>query len=173
MQLSLSKILVPVDLSDHSNEALRFAGGLAGRLHARLDVLHVAGPLAYVDVADPYQPASTWRSAFVQSDPGRLLDAMLRELQEGGVDADWQLEVGDPAAMILKVAAEGGHDLIIMGRHGHGRLRHLLMGSVAERVTRKANVPVLAIREDRDRAGRGNDLSPFAAPSFGLEGRAR
>ncbi len=54
--------------------------------------------------------------------------------------------VGKPAEEILRVAREEGVDLIVMGTHGHTGLRHLLLGSVAEEVTRHAPCPVFTIR---------------------------
>jgi len=48
------------------------------------------------------------------------------------------------------VAEEGGYDLIVMGRHGRGRLQHFLVGSVAEKVSRKAPIPVLTMHQPSD-----------------------
>ena len=59
---------------------------------------------------------------------------------------DRRMEEGDPASMIVRVATETGADLIVMGTHGRTGLRHLLMGSVAEYVVRKATCPVLTLR---------------------------
>jgi nucleotide-binding universal stress UspA family protein len=65
---------------------------------------------------------------------------------------------GDPATAILAIAADGVHDLIVMGSHGRGRIHRALLGSVSERVLREAPVPVLLMRAskgDGDRAARG------------------
>jgi nucleotide-binding universal stress UspA family protein len=56
-----------------------------------------------------------------------------------------RLASGDAATRILEVAEEGGYDLIVMGRHGRGRLQHFLVGSVTEKVSRKAPTPVLTL----------------------------
>jgi nucleotide-binding universal stress UspA family protein len=57
-----------------------------------------------------------------------------------------KVAVGKPATEILRVAREGGADLIVMGTHGRAGLRHLLLGSVAEEVTRHASCPVFTLR---------------------------
>jgi nucleotide-binding universal stress UspA family protein len=57
-----------------------------------------------------------------------------------------RLEEGDPASEILDVAADTDADLIVMGTHGQTGLRHLLMGSVADQVVRKAPCPMLTLK---------------------------
>lgn len=164
MLLSLKKILVPVDLSDASREALRYAAGLAKRLDAQVDVLHVSPPLGYAEFAHARGLSGELFATFARSDAGHAMEAFLAELRELGVEAQGRLEVGDPAEMILKVVQTHRHDIIVMGRHGHGSLYSLLMGSVAETVSRKSPVPVLAIREGL--AGE----APGAGGSVAVEG---
>jgi nucleotide-binding universal stress UspA family protein len=74
-----------------------------------------------------------------------------------------QVVTGDPADVIVHFAQERGADLIVMGSHGHTGLRHLLLGSVAEKVLRHAPCPVLIVRhtctETRDRSNILLDLT--------------
>ena len=63
-----------------------------------------------------------------------------------GLAVEIVLKEGDPAAQILTTSKELGCDLIVMGTHGRTGLSHLLMGSVAEKVVRKATCPVLTIK---------------------------
>jgi nucleotide-binding universal stress UspA family protein len=83
--------------------------------------------------------------------PGGVREAISEQL--AGVRAadptlpvEHRLEVGDPVAEILRVAQESKCDLIVMGTHGRTGLAHLLMGSVAEKVVRKAACPVLVVK---------------------------
>jgi nucleotide-binding universal stress UspA family protein len=55
---------------------------------------------------------------------------------------------GDPASALLRELAQGQHDMVVMGTHGRGGLSHLLLGSVAEKLTRLAHVPVLVVPDD-------------------------
>jgi nucleotide-binding universal stress UspA family protein len=81
------------------------------------------------------------------------MSTFLEELEAGGMPADrvrGRLASGDAATRVLEVAEEGGYDLIVMGRHGRGRLQHFLVGSVAEKVSRKAPIPVLTLHQPSD-----------------------
>jgi nucleotide-binding universal stress UspA family protein len=93
------------------------------------------------------------------------MEQCLEELRARGYgDEDslhGRLASGDPSTAILDVIEEGGYDLVVMGRHGRGRLEHLFMGSVAEKVSRLAAIPVLTLHADppRRRQTRGERRS--------------
>ena len=57
-------------------------------------------------------------------------------------------ECGDPATTIIERATSGGYDLLVLGTHGRTGLSHLILGSVAEKVVRRAPCPVLTVRAD-------------------------
>jgi nucleotide-binding universal stress UspA family protein len=89
------------------------------------------------------------------------MSTFLEELEADGMPADrvrGRLASGDAATRILEVSEEGGYDLIVMGRHGRGRLQHFLVGSVTEKVSRKAPIPVLTLH-------RSGDQLPLARPA--------
>jgi nucleotide-binding universal stress UspA family protein len=89
------------------------------------------------------------------------MSTFLEELEGEGMPADrvrGRLASGDAATRILEVAEEGGYDLIVMGRHGRGRLQHFLVGSVTEKVSRRAPTPVLTLH-------RSSDALPLARPA--------
>lgn len=138
---SYHNILVAFDGSADAEAALQHAVALANDQNARLTLLTCDVPLPVkIDVA----PA-----------PGERLDLRARILRDGiakipaDVSVTTLLRSGDAAASILAVAAEGGHDLIVMGSHGHSRLHRALLGSVSERVLREAASPVLLMRAER------------------------
>jgi universal stress protein A len=147
--ITINTILVPTDFSDASIAAQRYAAGLAEAFGSRVHLLHV--------VQDPYvQP---WAAeAFGVSLAGvleRWEDDARAQLQQLAGDAPIECvtRVGHPFVEILSYAAEHRIDLIVMGTHGRGPVAHMLLGSVAERVVRKAPCPVLTVRPDPAESG--------------------
>lgn len=138
--LSIQKILHPTDFSERSQSAFQLACSLARDHGARLIVLHVAAPAArlYGDVAAEVADESRIREQF-----NRLTEV---RAPDPNVLCDHDFKVGDAADEILKAAAEQHSDLIVMGTHGRSGIGHLLMGSVAEKVVRKAPCPVVTVK---------------------------
>ena len=153
MAEAITRILVPIDFSPHSDRALLYATTLATRFGARMELLHV--------VEDPFVSGAWTAEAFVPNIPELLADLAasaqekLNELKAGvkakGLAAEASVlttvQTGRPADSIAEYAKAGKFDLIVMGTHGRGGLSHIFMGSVAERVVRKAPCPVLTVRE--------------------------
>jgi nucleotide-binding universal stress UspA family protein len=84
---------------------------------------------------------------FARSEAGKEMAQFLAELQgQGEVEIRGRLESGDPTEIVLGLAEREGYDLIVMGTHGRTGLSHLFLGSVAEKVVRRALCPVLTIR---------------------------
>lgn len=145
------RILVPTDFSPGSRAALDHAAGLAERYGATVVALHVWQPPALMRADDsitisgePYQTLSEMAGKRASAE----MDSFLAPLIEHeGVWFRRQVALGDPADTILEVAADGRFDLIVMGTHGRTGLKRMILGSVAEKVTRRANCPVLTIRE--------------------------
>ncbi len=146
-----TRILVPVDFSDHSEAALVWAARLAGRLGAELTVLHV--------VHDPeplpgYYFEGVGEAAFVSRERAarEMLEAFISRTREAHpelsplAEARSSLVSGLPANRILEIAGESGADHIVMGSQGRTGLAHLLVGSKAERVVRLARVPVTIVK---------------------------
>jgi nucleotide-binding universal stress UspA family protein len=149
MTQAISRILVPVDFSAHSEDALRYAVSLAGRLGASLELLHV--------VEDPFL-SGAWSSELYLPNGAELLDSIVSDAKrrlsdlkdlivQGRVPASTVVLKGPPAPTIIDHAKDGQFDLVVMGTHGRTGLAHLFMGSVAEAVARRAPCPVLTIRQ--------------------------
>jgi nucleotide-binding universal stress UspA family protein len=137
--LPIHTILHPTDFSERSVNAFHLACGLARDYGARLVVLHVAVP-----------PTVIYGEGILPPNPELQLQEEQRQLDslqtpQPGVRAERRLEEGDPATEILRVAQEIGANIIVMGTHGRTGLTRLLMGSVAERVVRKASCPVMTV----------------------------
>lgn len=143
--MAIRKILVPTDFSDCSEAALAYGRRMAEAFGASLHLLHV--------VQDPYtQP---WAAEAFPAPLGdllvqweeqaqkRMLD-VLSETERGQVTIATQ--IGSPFFEIVRYAQEQQIDLIVIGTHGRGPIGHMLLGSVAEKVVRKAPCPVLTVR---------------------------
>jgi nucleotide-binding universal stress UspA family protein len=143
--ITLDKVLVPTDFSECSEVALRYGRALAANFGATLHLLHV--------VQDPYtQP---WAAEAFPAPLGDLLNEWQAQARDRLCAAIPESErattmvttlVGSPAGEILRYATEQEVDLIVIGTHGRGAIGHMLLGSVTERVVRKAPCPVLTVR---------------------------
>lgn len=144
----IQNILVPHDFSEYSRHAAVFARDLALKYDARLTLLHVYRP-----------PGMAFPDGFVAAGPKALSELMERInvalqkekeriIEEGPVPVELLQVQGVPFSEILEHAKKAKVDLIVMGTHGRTGLRHALMGSVAEKVVRKAPCPVVTLRKD-------------------------
>jgi nucleotide-binding universal stress UspA family protein len=110
-----------------------------------------AGPLAALDPEASARVGELWPSnpaPVVRSDPSESALSLLHDLVPDALRGTWHAEVatGAPAETIVRVAREQEADLIVMGTHGRTGLQHVLLGSVAEKVVRLAECPVLTVR---------------------------
>lgn len=140
--MPLSHILAPVDFSEKSECAARYAGALQRRFGGRITLLHVLPPPHYefgaMEVGGSVlEELFRSRAEQAKKDLGAFLE---QELPAGGVDR--LLVEGDPAAKIVKVAHELGVSLIVMPTHGYGTFRRFILGSVTAKVLHDADCPV-------------------------------
>jgi nucleotide-binding universal stress UspA family protein len=148
---AISKILVPVDFSTCSKHALEYAVELAERYTgSTIDVLHVWEPPHYIPASAPVTTNGTTTTlegaARVQS--LKDMESLIAEHETRGIVKFTRLhECGEHVPSILEAARRGKYDLIVMGTHGRTGLSHDYLGSVAEKVVRRAPCPVLTIRE--------------------------
>jgi len=144
--MTIRKILVPTDFSAHSKEAQAWAAELARRYESSLTLVHVYQPISYA-LPEGYVLPSANLLADLEVNLGRALDDAKKELEaSSGLRVDNALMQGVPFAEIIRFAREGSYDLIVLSTHGRTGLRHVLLGSVAEKVVRKAPCPVLTVR---------------------------
>jgi len=142
-----TSILCAVDFSDEARHALDHAVLLAKWYQARLTGVFVYTPV-FAPIPDFALPGLVTSPAL--TDPGRdALDAQLAEFLRpavsSGITPERRLAVGEAATEIVHTAEDVGADLLVMGTHGAGGFQHLLLGSVAEKVLRKAACPVLTV----------------------------
>ena len=145
--LTLKRILLPTDFSDCSAQASAYACSLAEKFGAELHVIHVLQDmvamlpepgLAFPPPGDYLQEleASSTQALAKLPDPATGTPASV-------VRATLQ---GPPFLEIIRYAKDQDIDLIVIGTHGRTGLAHVLLGSVAERIVRKAPCPVLTVR---------------------------
>lgn len=152
----IQKILVPVDFSETSESAARYALAVAQSLGAELELMHVwelpHHLMPYTTLGDPAQAVPFFGVA--EDEIKKEMTEFLSRLEQGMVqimDASrflnlkHRLEQGRASDTIIHLAQKEGFDLIIMGTHGRRGLRHMVMGSVAEDVVRASPCPVLTV----------------------------
>ena len=141
--MRIKVILCPVDRSETSNRAVAYATALARQYVARLSVLEVIDwrlpPVAGSAVELPEMPPE------VQVDALGHLNALTVPARESGVPTEVGVDVGPVVRRILERAMNIRADLIVVGTHGRSGFDRLALGSVAEKVLRKADCPVLAV----------------------------
>lgn len=147
------RILVPVDGSSPSNEALALARQLVPAAGGAVRVVHVIDHAAYLAGYDPVGGASGALYEAVRSSGTEVLQASLAAARQQGVEADAVL-VDRPGTRLGEAVAEAARewkaDLIVVGTHGRSGPSRLLLGSGAEQIIRLAPVPVLVTRATSD-----------------------
>lgn len=141
--VEMNTLLVPLDLSEQSLAAWRYACMLAAACDAHLTLLHVTDVelIPATLSVRPYIPQLGHEMAAWTRDEAEQL---VRDAQEAGIAASYVLASGDPGTVICQQAQQA--DLVVMTSHGRAGLDRLLMGSVAETVMREAPCPVLVAR---------------------------
>jgi nucleotide-binding universal stress UspA family protein len=146
--IQLARILLPTDFSEFSSEATNYACAFAEQFDAELHLLHVL---------------EIHRSTTPDLAMGLALPSRIKESREAAekalenvLDSKWAegrkvvkaTAEGPPFSEIIRYAKQHDVDLIVMGTHGRSALVHVLIGSVAEKVVRKAPCPVLTVRPE-------------------------
>jgi len=146
-ELEIRKILCPVDFSESSKHALGYAVGFSRMCNAELEIMHVA-VMPFVGLPD-YPTIPDFSPEVIreyEAACGRRLEELVEEVKADCPRVSAHLVVGVPFVEIINRAREWAADLLVMGTHGRTGLPHVLIGSVAEKVVRKAPCPVLTVR---------------------------
>ncbi len=148
--IAIKTILLPTDGSECSGKALAYALAFAQQFRARVVALHVMDQ-GWVDQT---------RRSFGEVRPNVFREAQARREEEArgiveavadagtklGVAVETRIVTGTPAEQIVRLAKELPVDLLIMGTHGRTGISHVFLGSVAEKIVRRAPCPVLTVR---------------------------
>ena len=148
--VSIKKILVPTDFSESATAAYAYAKELAAIFKSQIILIHVYEPIVFYSEAPIGMPdlVDIEKNIHASSDQSldRIIDQHFKKENEEQPAVEKMLIQGKPFIEIIRVAKEQSVDLIIMSTHGRSALEHILLGSVTEKVVRKAPCPVLTIR---------------------------
>jgi nucleotide-binding universal stress UspA family protein len=149
--MNVQHILVPVDFSEFTGDTLKTATDLAQKFTARVTLCHFLEPV--------FPPATELAFAFdkhnreIQDEAEKQI-RVLADSFPAGIQTETRVETGIPWNGIVELAEKLRVDLIVMPTHGRSGLKHLWLGSVAERVVQHAPCAVFVVRQ-----------SPGAAPT--------
>ena len=159
--ITLRTILCPVDFSDASREALRWAVALAARRHSRLIVLSAVEPLlAHAAQARLKQDLR----ADTETTLEHFVAGVVSTIASDRPKYDLDVQIGPASDVILEAATGNAVDLVVMGTYGISGFRKLLLGSTTERVLRRTQTPILAVPHTVDISSAGTGTKSAVLP---------
>ena len=148
LQFKIGAILVPVDFSECGQTAVRYALGMASQFQATVTLVHVVEQIIYP--GDWMYPPLAM-SDFASEKRGEVQQKMESLVHEPRAKVNYVVRVGRAWQEVTELAKEIQADLLVIATHGYTGLKHVLLGSVAEKIVRHAPCPVLTVRpEERD-----------------------
>jgi universal stress protein A len=143
--MQIKAILCPIDFSEISAKAMEYAVFLASHHHAELLLMHV---VEYLQEFEHYQILVFTPQELAEEMEKQAYEELtkLAEQIKKTIKVETVVRQGKAFVEIIKEAKEKDMDLIVMASHGRTGVSHMLMGSVAEKVVRKAHCPVLIVR---------------------------
>jgi len=142
--ININRILVATDFSEPGKTALQYAVAFADQFGAAVDLMHVIEPVPAGALLS-YVPKEELKKN-MQTHAEQEMEALHAEWDDYAFPVNRVIVHGHPFVEIIRHAKEIHADLIVMGTHGRGAIAHMLIGSVAEKVVRKAPCPVLTVR---------------------------
>jgi nucleotide-binding universal stress UspA family protein len=143
--IQVRRILVPLDFSRHADHVLEWAAHLAEEHQSRLLLLHAYHlPVEFQQLEGAYLPEDFW--ANVKAETEQSLARYAEGLRARGLAVETVAREGYPATVIEEEAVDRRADLVVIGTRGLSGLKHLLLGSIAERVVQKSPCPVLTVK---------------------------
>jgi nucleotide-binding universal stress UspA family protein len=154
----IKRILVPIDLSENSLVPLDQAVDLAKRYEAEVFLVHVIEPVYFTGAFAGEIPVVMAEVRDAQErQANAVLDKVVQRLRKEAVPCRALITDGSPYLGIVEAARQNKADVIVMATHGRTGVSHLFLGSVAERVVRTADCPVLTVRSKRaEKTGAGS-----------------
>jgi universal stress protein A len=138
------RILCPIDFDGESDDALKEAATLALNGAGAMQVLHVVqiNPLVDQGAGEGFAAAELYESqvSFARKQVEQILDEAPPEAKR-----EISIAIGEPGDRILEAAISLNADIIVMATHGRRGIKHLVLGSIAERVVRESKIPVLTV----------------------------
>lgn len=145
--IKLKKILYPTDFSESSLEALPYAVAFARDSKAKLILMHVVNEKIFSEgLSLPRAIAPEALGQEMAEEASRRLKMLIPERERAGLDVEMVILHGMPFLEIIRYAKTNDIDLIVIGTHGRSGVEHIIFGSTAEKVVRKAPCPVLSVK---------------------------
>jgi len=145
MAIHIQRILVPVDFSDHTPALLDWSTHLAEEHGSGIVLIHAYHlPVEFQQLEGAYLPPDFWTS--VKTEAQEQLGRLAESVRARNIEVETVVCEGYAATVIIEEAERRDIDLIVIGTHGLSGLKHLLLGSIAERVVQKAPCPVLTVK---------------------------
>lgn len=144
----MQKVLVPIDFSDNSKKALRYAIPFAKQFKAELVLMYVVEPTIYPSDFGFGQVGFPDVEQELHEKATKELDTLVKDLLPHTVISTSIVSTGIPFVEITTYAQQENIDLIIVATHGRTGVEHILFGSTAEKIIRKAPCPVLVVRAE-------------------------
>jgi nucleotide-binding universal stress UspA family protein len=145
MSIQIRRILIPLDFSHHAEAILEWGAHLAKEHGSQVILVHAYHlPVEFQQLEGAYLPPDFWTN--VKTEAQQVLERHAERLRGQGLTVETVVREGYPATVIQEEAEEQRADLIVIGTRGLSGLKHLLLGSVAERVVQKAPCPVLTVK---------------------------
>jgi nucleotide-binding universal stress UspA family protein len=149
MDMKVDRILVPVDFSENSNKIVQYGSFVAKQFEAEIHLLFVAQIFQdYSEFFVPHMPVIQFEEDLIASAEKRMTSFVEENLGKD-FPGSAKVQAGDAAEVILEYAEEKNIDMIVMGTHGYKGLEKVLFGSVAEKVVKMSNCPVLTVNPYR------------------------
>jgi len=149
----MKKILVPVDGSRHSHQAVETAVKMAKQMNSRITLINVVNPVASILFASSgevgrYDDKIAELSKKMKKESENLISRFVEDLKKQGIEVEGLSLEGYPADLIIKYAEEKPYDLVIMGSVGLGKgAKSLILGSTTNKVMHQLNIPLLIVKE--------------------------
>jgi nucleotide-binding universal stress UspA family protein len=167
------RILVPTDGSSAGRRAVEHAAALAATHGATVVGVYVVNTAGYAGL--PMESSWEGLDDMLRADGDAALETVREVAENRGVPVETHVLEGSPSRQIVEFAEREGCDLVVMSTHGRGGIDRLLLGSVAEKVVRSANVPVMTVRvgcesvPGVDEARGESETAPEADASAGVD----
>jgi len=146
MELNINKVLVPIDFSDYSKDALNYSINFIKCFKAELYLVYVIEPVIYPPDFSATQITIPPTDLEVMKNAEENLSQLMKNEIPKDIKATKIIKTGKPFFEIIETAKDENIDLIIIASHGHSGIEKILFGSTAEKVIKKAPCPVLSLR---------------------------
>lgn len=146
MILNIKRVLVPIDFSDYSKEALSYSLRFIKCFNANITLIYVIEPVIYPPDFSATQISIPPTDFEITKNAEESLKQFINKEIPADVKVKYIIKSGKPFVEIVETASEENIDLIIISSHGHSGVEKILFGSTAEKVVRKAPCPVLTLR---------------------------